>query len=95
MVTSVTNMETTRDTQTDAYTVAKNIERGMKAAGYNPNSFSRATGIARSSLIRHLEGNEPGFGLSQIAKIASVLGVSSASLYPRADASPEREVSHV
>jgi len=95
MVTTVAIMDTTRDTRTDAYIVAKNIERGMIAAGYNPNSFSRATGIPRSTLIRDLEGNEPGFKLSQIAKMTAVLGLPQGAFYPKADATPDREVSNV
>jgi predicted transcriptional regulator len=69
------------DITRDAETVAKNVGEAMRAAGFNPNSFARKTGIARTTLIRHLEGNDPGFSIPQLARIAEVLELSPASFY--------------
>lgn len=69
------------DIDPDVQVVARNVHSAMKAAGYNPNSFARATGIARTTLIRHLEGHDPGFSIPQLAKIASVLGTEARTFY--------------
>ena len=69
------------DTLRDAEVIATNIRTAMQASGHNPNSFSRITGISRTTLVRHLEGNDPGFTLPQLAKIASVLGTTAGSFY--------------
>lgn len=77
-------MDTNRATAppvTDAATVAANVDHAMREAGYNPNSFSRATGIARTTLIRHLEGHDPGFTIPQLATIAKVLGTKAGTFY--------------
>lgn len=87
LVTNVANMDTTRD----AKIVALNVGEAIKSAGYNHNSFARVTGIARTTLIRHLEGNDPGFTIPQLAKIAEILGTTADTFYK----TPEREVSHV
>jgi DNA-binding phage protein len=69
------------DTQTDAEKVAANVAAAMRDKGYNNNSFARATGIARTTLIRHLEGNDPGFSIPQLAKVASVLEMKAEDFY--------------
>jgi predicted transcriptional regulator len=69
------------DTERDAAIVAANVEKAMRDAGFNPNSFARKTGIARTTLIRHLEGNDPGFSIPQLAKIASILGTTAETFY--------------
>lgn len=40
-------------------TVARNVARAMEAAGENPSSLARSTGIHRTTLSIKLAGNRP------------------------------------
>jgi len=55
--------------------VAGNVSRAIASAGENSKSIARATGIPRTTLLRRLAGDAPGFTVAELDAISSHLNV--------------------
>jgi hypothetical protein len=55
--------------------VAGNVSRAIAAAGENSKSIARATGIPRTTLLRRLSGDLPGFTVAELDAISLHLNV--------------------
>lgn len=64
-------------TATDA--TRATLKQHMKNAGHNTNSLSKATGIPRTTLTRHLE-NPRGIRLDDLFAVAKVLDLPPESI---------------
>lgn len=71
---------------THAYTaaVAANVQTAIDAAGLSLVTVSKRAGIPRRTLHHHLKGKHP-FPVIELAKIATLLGVTVASFLPALD----------
>ena len=70
---------TTTPASTAAATAAA-ARAALDAAGLSVNRAAQLTGIPQSTLDRRLLGGTPGFTVSELSALASVLGVDASSL---------------
>lgn len=63
-------------------TVAGNVRGLMLAAGENPTSLARNTGIPRVTLLRRLNGQVP-FSVDELEAVGRYLGVNPSAFFIR------------
>lgn len=56
------------------------VKAGLDRAGYSVNRAATLTGIPQSTLDRKILGNPPGFTVTELSLLASLLGVEASSL---------------
>lgn len=59
---------------------AANVKAALDRAGLTVNRAARLTGIPQSTLDRRLLGEVPGFTVSELARLAVLLGVEASQL---------------
>jgi len=59
---------------------AANVKAALDRAGLTVNRAARLTGIPQSTLDRKLLGGPPGFTVSELARLAVLLGVEASQL---------------
>ena len=65
---------------TPAAATAANVKAALDKAGLSVNRAATLTGIPQSTLDRRLLGTPPGFTVTELSLLASLLGIEASAL---------------